>query len=365
MAVRSRDEGMDQAVEAWAEVAVTDSSDPDRASGGFCLRPDVGQARGSTHRCPPRPPRTRPGYNIGEVRGHGSYGDRWVGLRGGCRLPSPRSPTMLKKARTNALLAPLAALIAGEVGHGGVAGVYQGYRVEALPRTGSPLQRVPSGAAVRPAGYVDMLRVTLDGVVGNARWCCQSSASSLLQEAASQFTAGRPLRGFKPGEFTFELVDSSRKATDKLAETVTKALGAPSEGPPDVELQQRLIAAGLFEELSALRWGPQPHLPKAEFTPPGGQLAHFQMQSPEFARAEPRLKERLQAAGFADYESLVNERMKKMDESEPGRLVLDVEMGKQRVPSPERFRELLDHGVRIAHINAEANPPVDPRPTPG
>jgi len=34
-------------------------------------------------------------------------------------------------------------------------------------------------------------------------------------------------------------------------------------------------------------------------------------------------------------------------------------MGKGRVPTPERFRELLDQAVRIVEINLRANPPTE------
>jgi hypothetical protein len=264
----------------------------------------------------------------------------------------------LKGKRTNALLQPLSAVIAGEVAGGGVTGVYEGYGVEARPRTDFPLEHPPTGKAYRQAGDVDMLRVILTGVGGKARWVCQSSPGSLLQDAVSRMTSGRMLRSFRPGEFSFEGVDRQRESLERLGAGLTKALGAPVQMTPDPELQERLIGAGLFEQLSALRWGPHPFLPKAEFTPPGREMAHRFMESPAFARMEPKVSERVRVAGLPDYETLMKQRMAEVDASAPGRLLLAVEVGKARVPTPERFRELLDAAVRIAEINLRANPPT-------
>ncbi len=139
---------------------------------------------------------------------------------------------------------------------------------------------------------------------------------------------------------------------------LTKAMGVPIGFTPDKDLQDRLIAAGLFDELSSLRWGAHPFLPKAEFTPPASELVHSYKHSPPFARIEPEVTERLRAAGFPDFESVLDERMAQANASSPGKLVLEVEVGKATVPSPQRFRELLDHATRIAQINLEANPPT-------
>lgn len=42
------------------------------------------------------------------------------------------------------------------------------------------------------------------------------------------------------------------------------------------------------------------------------------------------------------------------------RLELDVEASKAKVPGAEQFRELLEHAVRIAEINADVNQQVEP-----
>jgi hypothetical protein len=261
-----------------------------------------------------------------------------------------------KTRRINRLLGPLASMIGGTVANGEVIGSYAGYGVEARPHRGFPIQQVPTGQP-NPPGQVDMLRLTLTGVRGRAIWHCQSSAGSLLQDAVSRFTGGRLLRGFQPGEFKFERVDFMREAGERKGAKLARAFGVPIDHTPDDELQERLIASGLFDELSALRWGAHPYLPKAEFTPPASELVHLYKHSPAFARVEPKMTERLRTAGLPDLDSLLEQRMADAAASSPGKLVIDVEVGNAKVPSPERFRELLDHAVRIAQINAQANPP--------
>jgi hypothetical protein len=174
----------------------------------------------------------------------------------------------------------------------------------------------------------------------------------------SRFTAGRLLRGFASGEFKFERVDMLREGEERLAAKLTKAFGVPTDPTASEELQERLIAAGLFDELAALRWGAHPYLPKVEFRPPASELARAYMHSPAATRVEPQVSARLRAEGLPGYETLLEQRMAEMDASTPGTLALEVEVGKAKLPSPERFRELLDHAVAIARINVQANPPT-------
>jgi hypothetical protein len=263
---------------------------------------------------------------------------------------------LLNARRMNALLGMLEA---GDAKHGRVSGSYNGYGVEARPRRGYPIQQAPT-SGVSPPGQVDMFQLTLSGVAGRALWRCQSSAGSRLQDAVSRFTAGRLLRGFAPGEFKFERVDTLREGSEKLAAKLTKALGVPTDPTASKELQERLIAAGLFDELAALRWGAHPYLPKVEFTPPAGELTRAYMHSPAAARVEPQVSARLRAEGLPGFEALLEQRMAEADASSPGKLVLEVEVGKAKVPSPEKFRNLLDRAVAIARINVQANPPTAP-----
>jgi hypothetical protein len=255
------------------------------------------------------------------------------------------------------LLAPLAEVVGGEAAKGVLIGHCNGYEVEARPERGFPMSR-PGTGSPNPPGQVDTFKLALSGVPGRAVWHCQSSAGSFVQDAISRFTAGGLLRPFQPGEFKFAGVDTYRDAHEKRGAKLTKATGVPIDFTPDKELQERLITAGLFDELSFLRWGAHPFLPKAEFTPPGWELVHLYKQSRAFARVEPKVTERLRAAGFLDFESVLDQRMAEANASNPGKLVLEVEVGKAKVPSPERFRELLDHAMRIAQINLEANPPT-------
>jgi len=122
----------------------------------------------------------------------------------------------------------------------------------------------------------------------------------------------------------------------------------------DPALHERLIASGLFAELDALRWGGHPYLPKVEFYPGGRALGERFLRTSAVERHRPALERRARAAGL-DYESLLEAHIREVEEDTPGRLELDVEAGKDRVPGAARFRELLGHLVRIAQINAEAN----------
>jgi hypothetical protein len=124
----------------------------------------------------------------------------------------------------------------------------------------------------------------------------------------------------------------------------------------DPALQERLIAAGLFEELDALRWGGHPYLPKVQFVPSASELAEqVYFTSPAFARVARRPGQRVRAAGFGDYQSMIAAKAREAGAEDPGRLVFEVEAGRDRVPPSERFRLLLDHAVRIAQINADVN----------
>jgi hypothetical protein len=65
--------------------------------------------------------------------------------------------------------------------------------------------------------------------------------------------------------------------------------------------------------------------------------------------ADPVLQQHLRAAGLF-------EELRAARQEHPGKLAVQVEMGKAKAPTEERFRELLDRAVRIAEINAEVNP---------
>ncbi len=262
----------------------------------------------------------------------------------------------LKARKTHALLAPLSPVIGGQISGGTLSGSYREYAVEVQPHSGYPikyLSSAPYGSV--PPEDVNMLRVTLAGVAGTQSWHCQSSAGGALHDIASRFTAGQALQHFKSGEFKFEGADPLNDWDERMGEKLVRRLGMAVTASADPALQQRLIAAGLFGELDELRWGGHPYLPKAQFIPGGRELAKQVGMDALFARAQPALEERLRAAGVADYQSLVEAKMREAEEKSPGRLTLEVEAGKARAPSPERFRGLLEHAARIAQINAEVN----------
>jgi hypothetical protein len=261
----------------------------------------------------------------------------------------------LKQRRTNALMLPLAEVVGGTVSDGRLAGSYGGYGIEARPHSGYPIKYTTSvEGGVGPA-RVNMLQAILTGVAGHQTWHCQSSAG-FVHGLASKFTAGRLLEHFEPGAFKFEGVDTLNEGFERMGEKLVSRLGMSLAANADPVLQERLIAAGLFHELDALRWGGHPYLPKVQFVPDARELAEqVYFNSPAFARVAGRADERARAAGFGDYRSMIEAQAREAQMQDPGRLVLEVEAGGDRVPSPERFRELLDHAVRIAEINARVN----------
>lgn len=269
----------------------------------------------------------------------------------------------LKTRRTTPKLEALATVIAGSASHGQLTGSYEGHAVEARPRRANPVE--PTGKPIQgaePRG-IDTFWVTLHGVAGHSVWHSQSSPSSLLQQAVSQFTTGPLLRRFAPGEFKFGDADPVREAHERMGGKVVTLLGVPIAATPDKAVQERLIAAGLFEELAGLRWGPHPYMPKAAFFPPVHELAQDYLRPPAFARVEPRANERPAGNEPSGFRIAAREHMKEADPLAPGRLVVEVEAGKERVPSPERFGELLGRMARISQINADATTPTKPKMT--
>jgi hypothetical protein len=143
-----------------------------------------------------------------------------------------------------------------------------------------------------------------------------------------------------------------------MGEKLVERLGMPIHANADPGLQKRLIDAGLFDELDALRLGSHPYLPKVQFLPSGRALSEMYMESPAFARGRPALEKRLRDAGFANYRALMEAKMDEIESETLGRLELDVEAGEGKVLSEPQFRDVLEHAVRIAQINAEVNQPA-------
>ena len=261
----------------------------------------------------------------------------------------------LKTRRLNARLAPLGAVIGGKASDGCLGGSFGGYAVKARPHAGYPIAYL-AGNSSPPPESVNMFQVTLEGVQGRRAWHCQSSAGGALHDVTSRFTSGRLLERFTRGEFRFEGVDHLHEATERMGEKLVKRLGMPITANADPALQQRLVAAGLFDELDALRWGGHPYLPKALFIPSARHLAdQAGMTARMLDRARPALEARLAAAGLPDFESLVEAKLREAEAQDPGRLVLDVEAGSAMVPSADRFRELSERAAHIAEINGDVN----------
>lgn len=261
----------------------------------------------------------------------------------------------LKTRRLTALLAPLAVVIDGEASDGSLSGEFGGFAVTAHPHAGYPIAYL-AGNNSPPPESVNTFQVTLAGVQGHQTWHCQSSAGGALHDLASRFTSGPLLERFTGGEFKFVGVDHLHEASERMGERLVKRLGMPITANADPALQERLIGAGLFQELDALRWGGHPYLPKAQFIPSARHLAdQTGMTALMLERVRPALEARASAAGLPDVESMMEAKLREAEARDPGRLVLDVEAGKAMVPSADRFRELLQHAVRIAQINGEVN----------
>jgi hypothetical protein len=196
---------------------------------------------------------------------------------------------------------------------------------------------------------VNIFELTLAGVGGHHGWNCRSEPSVIPRVGSPGFAFEAPGQGLV-----------GRKV-NALAEMIGGAAALP-----DRAMEERLVSAGLFEQLSQLRWGRNHFLPKSRFIPPWRETAADFMDSSFVAGLEaaversPRLSEQLQAAGQADLRSAMAARFQKDEAQNPGKLTCEVEMGEETVPTLKRFRELLDSAVRIAEINAEANPPQQP-----
>jgi hypothetical protein len=261
----------------------------------------------------------------------------------------------LKTRRVNSLLAPLARVVEGRISDGRLTGSFRGYPVEARPHSGYPITyRSATSGSVGPEP-VNMLRLVLCGVRGRQFWNCQSAAGSYTHDLASRFTAGSLLTRFTPGEFKFEGVDTMKDSLERTGEKLVERLGMPIKANADPALQERLVSAGLFDELDALRWGGHPYLPKAGFSPGGRDMTELYMNLPVFARHQAAIEERLRAAGLPDLQTQMETQAREHEAKEPGRLQLDVEAGKAKVPDVRQFGELLEHAARIAEINASVN----------
>jgi len=204
------------------------------------------------------------------------------------------------------VLESLAQLVDGDVADGRLHGSCEGYGVEAWSTNERPAPDVPAAqGGSRSAGpRVNVFHLMLAGVPGRQFWDCRSTPS-LLGNAALVLPWWLAYRLITP-QFAFERPKGGWLAAK---------LGVPAA---DETIENRLREAGLFDELSSLRWGSNPFLPKATFNP------HAQAID-----ATPR--------------------------GQPGELAVQAELGKHKAPSEEQFRELLDRAARIARLNAEAN----------
>ena len=256
----------------------------------------------------------------------------------------------MRKGRAEALLSPLASSVAGVLSDGCLRGSFRGYGVEAWPDKRQPIPDLGgtglSGSAPKMGPDVDVFRLKLAGVSGQRFWECGSTPT--LASQAIPLNVGKFLYRFVRTEFGFS-VDTRRELASGAWMGMFKRMGIPVPAKADEALQQRLIAAGLFDELARLRWGSHPYLPKASFNPHAQVLGQANLEG-----FQQQMKEALRARGHGEYESALDDHIRVTAEQHPAEIALEVEIGKAKVPTGERFRELLDLAVQIAHINAEA-----------
>ena len=256
----------------------------------------------------------------------------------------------MRKGRAEALLAPLASSVAGTLSDGHLHGRFQGYGVEAWPDKHQPIPDPGgtglSGSAPAMGPDMEVFRVKLSGVWGEKFWECGSTPT--LASQAVPLNIGKFLYRFVRTEFGFSL-DKRRELAAGAWMGMFRRMGLPVPVQADEALQQRLIAAGLFDELARLRWGSHPYLPKASFNPHAQILGQADVEG-----FQQQMKEALRARGHGEYESAVDDHIRATTEQHPAEIALEVEIGRAKVPSAVRFRELLEVAVRIADINAEA-----------
>lgn len=218
-------------------------------------------------------------------------------------------------------LTHLSRLIQGAVRESRLIGRYNGFAVEAQLARENPAPEMPlaQGGTRQPGRKVDVFKLKLTGVAGCHPWDCRSEPT-LLGNLALVLPAG----------LVFPLIPTRFWFHSSPAEWFAKKVGVPAA---DAALQDRLRAAGLFDELEALRWGTNPYLPKAAFNPRGQ------------AFGEER---------FAGFLARLGEEAGDVAREHPGELALEVEGG---TPSEERFGQLLDRALCIARINERADTP--------
>jgi hypothetical protein len=188
---------------------------------------------------------------------------------------------------------------------GRLRGTYRGYAVEAFAA-----QVEPGPSSEHTPTFVDVFYLQLGGVPGREAWQCASWPR---------------LKPFAPPEFKFDF------GGPPLLPGFGKIVDVSDHDPA---LEERLRAAGLAEAIERLGRESNPFLPEVRYIPVWRwknptQLRDVGAQLPALA---------------------------KLPHETNGALVCQIEMRSGPVPSIERFRDLLDHAVRIAEINAEANP---------
>jgi hypothetical protein len=225
-------------------------------------------------------------------------------------------PAARRRERTAHLAALANVLENGHLASGHILGSFASHPVEAWPTKvarsgGSSLTQDPD--RLLPG---DTFTIRLEGLSGARYWRGGSHPS------LNPFGTPDP-------QLTTQLPASARGI---IGGTLIRAVGLPAE--PDPELEQRLRAAGLLEQMAQLQaYSTYLHL---QFVPSSEGLAEQRMSRlPGFSGFSPELAEQLQTAGHL--ECLLQA---------PGGFG----------PTPQVFAEQLEVLGRIARINAAANP---------
>ncbi len=196
--------------------------------------------------------------------------------------------------RREAELERLAPVISGTLSSKdrGLRGIYRGHDVEARVSKHDP---TPSGVSGSTSpDEVTVFHLRIGDVAGREPWMCSRQPR---------------LKPFAAPEYVF---DWSYGGLGPLDGLLGKVVDLPDR---DLGLEQRLRETGLLETIDGFGHGSSSFLPRVRYTP----ALHSQM-------------------------------------GQSGELLCEVELGRDTVPAPEAFGELLDRALQIVEINSRANP---------
>jgi hypothetical protein len=216
-----------------------------------------------------------------------------------------------RRRRVDASLAILAPLVGGNVTKGRLHGTFRGYPLEAWQFKSGTGRSDSYARAVAVAG--DRFTVRLGGVPGNHHWQCE--------------TEPLHVNPFSPPKLVLNTGLPS-------AGGIVRRLVGEEVTAPDPDLEERLRAHGLLDQMSRLQqeW----------------KHVHVGFSGSLEAAAEHQMARR---PGMPGLSQQVHERLRAAT-----RLECQVEWRGELAPSPRQFQALLDTLEAILTINAAANP---------